>query len=409
MRMKFFAVLMMLTLTLTACGSDDYMTVFNDVNTVDGVTMTLKEETLKNSKATFMITNDSAEDVLFDPVEFHLEKKNRDGVWEENIGTRVSEWKRDKTEIIPAGTAMEKDANLCKGLFRAVIFRISHYIGLKFKEMVQRELDIELECDWKIMYHNFCKEFIETEQEWENTFSEKAFLSVIAKYKDEKVHISKYEEYSIREKRKATPERISNQMRETLISKKKSVTLEAGDSDVWERRIYQFEELENELEGLFIFDSEEERWQMITNVCISNLETNSFSNYLLAKGEEQVLYRGFRYGENSEVFLHESLWFFYIFLYVYYETCPDNELVKGYDNYMRKLRNYLESKGYLNVWISEDGFEFLKKYFGKFKKDDQELITEIRRRRYLLEYDRTVMKNQIGEIFLKEAYSVLDY
>ena len=115
MRMKFFAVLMMLTLTLTACGSDDYMTVFNDVNTVDGVTMTLKEETLKNSKATFMITNDSAEDVLFDPVEFHLEKKNRDGVWEENIGTRVSEWKRDKTEIIPAGTAMEKELD-CKVL-----------------------------------------------------------------------------------------------------------------------------------------------------------------------------------------------------------------------------------------------------------------------------------------------------
>ena len=115
MRMKFFAVLMMLTLTLTACGSDDYMTVFNDVNTVDGVTMTLKEGTLKNSKATFMITNDSAEDVLFDPVEFHLEKKNRDGVWEENIGTRVSEWKRDKTEIIPAGTAMEKEVDW-KGL-----------------------------------------------------------------------------------------------------------------------------------------------------------------------------------------------------------------------------------------------------------------------------------------------------
>ena len=76
MRMKFFAVLMMLTLALTACGGDDYITVYNDVNTVEGVTLTLKEETLKNSKATFLITNDSAEDVLFDPVEFHLEEKN---------------------------------------------------------------------------------------------------------------------------------------------------------------------------------------------------------------------------------------------------------------------------------------------------------------------------------------------
>ena len=115
MRNKFFAVLVMLTLALTACGSDDYITVYDEVNTVDGVTLTLKEETLKSSRATFIITNDSAEDVLFDPVEFHLEKKNRDGVWEENIGTRVSEWKRDKTEIIPAGTAMEKEVDW-KGL-----------------------------------------------------------------------------------------------------------------------------------------------------------------------------------------------------------------------------------------------------------------------------------------------------
>ena len=141
MRMKFFAVLMMLTLTLTACGSDDYMTVFNDVNTVDGVTMTLKEETLKNSKATFMITNDSAEDVLFDPVEFHLEKKNRDGVWEENIGTRVSEWKRDKTEIIPAGTAMEKEVDwkgLCgsigSGEHRVIVIIYDQPIACEFEK-----------------------------------------------------------------------------------------------------------------------------------------------------------------------------------------------------------------------------------------------------------------------------------
>lgn len=115
MRMKFFAVLMMLTLALTACGGDDYITVYNDVNTVESVTLTLKEETLKNSKATFVITNDSAEDVLFDPVEFHLEEKNKEGVWEENIGTRVSEWKRDKTETIPAGTAIEREVDW-KGL-----------------------------------------------------------------------------------------------------------------------------------------------------------------------------------------------------------------------------------------------------------------------------------------------------
>ena len=108
MKKRLFAVLMMLMMMLTACGGDDYTTIYTDVNTLEGVTMSIKQDTLKPSKAVFIITNDSDEDVSLDPVEFHLEKKNRDGIWEENIGTRVSEWKRDTTEIIPAGTSIEK-------------------------------------------------------------------------------------------------------------------------------------------------------------------------------------------------------------------------------------------------------------------------------------------------------------
>ena len=114
MRTKLIALLLMLTFALTACG-EDYTTVYTDVNTVEGVSMTLVEKTLKVSKATFIINNESDEDVLLDPIEFHLEKKNRDGVWEENIGTRVSDWKRETTETIPAGQSIEKEVDW-KGL-----------------------------------------------------------------------------------------------------------------------------------------------------------------------------------------------------------------------------------------------------------------------------------------------------
>ena len=114
MRTKLIALLLMLTFALTACG-EDYTTVYTDVNTVEGVSMTLVENTLKVSRATFIINNESDEDVLLDPIEFHLEKKNRDGVWEENIGTRVSDWKRETTETIPAGQSIEKEVDW-KGL-----------------------------------------------------------------------------------------------------------------------------------------------------------------------------------------------------------------------------------------------------------------------------------------------------
>lgn len=115
MRKRLFAALLALTMILTGCGGDDYTTVFPEVNTVEGVTLTLIEDTLRPSKATFILANNSDEDVLFDPVEFHMEKKNKDGVWEENIGTRVSEWKRDTTEVIPAGSSIEREVDW-KGL-----------------------------------------------------------------------------------------------------------------------------------------------------------------------------------------------------------------------------------------------------------------------------------------------------
>ena len=139
MRKKLFAALLMLTLALTACGGEDYATIYTDVNTVEGVTLTMKQDTLKPSRATFIIANDSDDDVLFDPVEFHLEKKNREGVWEENIGTRVSEWKRDTTETIPAGTAIEREVDwkgLCgtinNGEYRVILIVNGEPIAYEF-------------------------------------------------------------------------------------------------------------------------------------------------------------------------------------------------------------------------------------------------------------------------------------
>ena len=96
MKKRIFALLAILTLLLVGCGNDD-TTVFDKVNTIDGVTLTLKEDTLKASKATFVLKNDSNRAVEFDPAEYHLETKKGD-VWKENIGTRVSQWKRDETE-----------------------------------------------------------------------------------------------------------------------------------------------------------------------------------------------------------------------------------------------------------------------------------------------------------------------
>lgn len=140
MRKKLFALLTILILALTGCGGD-YTTVFDKVNTVEGVTLTLRADTLKGSRATFIIENDSAEDVLFDPVEYHLESQNKEGVWEENIGTRESKWKRDTTETIPAGTSMEREVDwkgLCgsigSGQYRVILIVNDQPVACEFSK-----------------------------------------------------------------------------------------------------------------------------------------------------------------------------------------------------------------------------------------------------------------------------------
>ena len=118
MKKRIFALLAILTLLLAGCGNDD-TTVFDKVNTIDGVTLTLKED---------------------DPTEYHLETKKGD-VWKENIGTRVSQWKRDETETLPAGESLETTVEwkgLCgtigKGEHRIILIVDEQPIACEFEK-----------------------------------------------------------------------------------------------------------------------------------------------------------------------------------------------------------------------------------------------------------------------------------
>ena len=100
----------------------------------------MKEDTLKASKATFVLKNDSNRDVEFDPTEYHLETK-KDDVWKENIGTRVSQWKRDETETLPAGESLETTVEwkgLCgtigKGEHRIILIVDEQPIACEFEK-----------------------------------------------------------------------------------------------------------------------------------------------------------------------------------------------------------------------------------------------------------------------------------
>lgn len=95
-----FAICM---LFLTACGTDS-STIYTEVNTIEGVSLTLDEATQKSAKATFILTNDSTEDVEYTVSEYHMEQW-KDDQWVEFTGTAESAWSSETTTLA-AGEAV---------------------------------------------------------------------------------------------------------------------------------------------------------------------------------------------------------------------------------------------------------------------------------------------------------------
>lgn len=304
-----------------------------------------------------------------------------------------------KEEFI--GKKMEEDDNVCNALFRAVIYRISSYIGMKFQKYVNDVLGMDVEYDWKIMEDNFDSVFIGTHREWCQSFDEDAFETQLLQYCDD-IRIQPIAEERVvnADKVKATQEKVNNHIRMRLIEKKKAINCPL------EERIYTFEAIEYELENRFSFRDDRERKTMITNACLLFLETNSFSNYILVNSKEHILYRGFRYGENSEILLHENFWFFYAYLYAYYDNAM-GKLKDGYQSFTQQLEDFFCKRGYMGNWITEDGFCFLRDYFGKFETEE-ELTEEIARRRYLVENNENGVEDSVQAGFIREAACIVE-
>lgn len=295
---------------------------------------------------------------------------------------------------------IEEDENLGKALYRAVIYRVSDFIGRKFQQYVREVLGLEVEYDWEIMRDNFDESFIKTQKEWYQSFEEKSFVRLLSQIqKVERIRPIAAKKVKIAEKVKPTQERVNWSMRNRVIEKKKDI-----EASLYER-MYSIETMESELEEYFEFEDMEEKREMLTNTCLLFLETNSFGNYILVSNEDHIVFRGFRPGENSEILLHDDLWFFYAYLTAFYNFVSE-EIICKYDSFMQWLEDFLVKRGYMGVWISEDGFRFLRDYFRKFELEGY-LADEIGKRRYLLNCDGYGKENEVRANMIREAAHIV--
>lgn len=111
---------------LTACSSSDNgVTAYTEVNVEEGITFTLKEDALKRSSATFILSNNTEDAVEYSPHEYHLEEM-KEGQWKEFTGTAKSSW-GDDTLVLEAGDVVELSYNwktLCGNTSKGMEYRL---------------------------------------------------------------------------------------------------------------------------------------------------------------------------------------------------------------------------------------------------------------------------------------------
>lgn len=289
---------------------------------------------------------------------------------------------------------LKKNHNLCRNMYRSVIFYVSAYGGSLFREYLYAKAGLETDYDWDFMKESMSDEFIVS---FKNLIHEKK------NYRDCLMNIPTPDQVSPRgeslvknePKKIASKERLEKTVRKRIISKRND------ESENLINRVYIFENIERDMEQEFLFKDAAEKRTLITMVLTDMLENSRIGNEIFIDNQNEIAYRGFKSGENSEVLFYKGLEYFYAYIYAFYYLSGEN-YGKDYSRFSEKLEHYLKNKGYLGHLLSEENMRFYEEYFGSL--DDDRRDEQILNKRYVL--NRYWKENDISGIkqFVDEAW-----
>ena len=149
---------------------------------------------------------------------------------------------------------------------------------------------------------------------------------------------------------------------------------------------------------------EDDREQALaTRLQLEALNKSILSNYLFFDERRRVVYRGYRYGENSELLLPYDARLYYRAVSTYYNIVRQKGYFKAFFFFDINFKEFLERNGWFGYLITERQFEFFSRYFRNLPEKDLEW--QIDNKRYLLEenignqedgFMRSVLE-QVGE------------
>lgn len=279
----------------------------------------------------------------------------------------------------------EKDAYIA--LYRAVVYCFSYYFSIEWKNYL---LKCGIEKD--VVYltqndtYNFEVEFIEsTKQIFEG--SHKSFLHKMIQYPKlslvnvkESESLKKYVNGFINGEKSY---RFSALFVTGVIEEMRNIGTGAILPGIEANQKNKFLTIEEIMEFFYtIYPKEEESEinRMFLKCACGMLGQSKLANEIYYDNDKKIIYRGFKYGENSEALLDLPSKIFYTAVKEYYEVCRDTEEIRCIDNNEESIykKNYQSFISVFKIFLIQNGLyekvisgDMLKLYEEFFRERDR--------------------------------------
>lgn len=277
-------------------------------------------------------------------------------------------------------------------LYRAVVYSLSYYIGKELCKYLSIWYGKNIKVFEGYNKYSFDNVFLESIKEVfdekfyvARTFQEKPFKKIDCLKKTKNL----YANIPIREYSYSNVYNAMLDIRNQHYSAQK-------DKVIKEELFLSIEEIEE----FFISRCMVSDYEQI-DICVSSsisgmLCQGLFVNELRYESEHDIVYRGFLFGENSDVFYSVSAKVFYAGVLTYYRRIGQ-DYNKKYDFFIMNLYHIFKVKNLFGTFISIDEFDFYARYF----KNAGDNVDQIENKEFLLDEHET-------PYYIKEVEEYID-
>ncbi len=300
-------------------------------------------------------------------------------------------------------------------VYRAVVYNLSRYIGILFKEYYEEILE-ERKLQFYEANHkyNFTPEFLDSTKEIFEKRYQNYLFNLMQQSVQEQVNRTEdvFQDVQSYEMLTCSYEAIYlyilaiiNELRNNDVGEERQNSKPNAGRYQWSKFI-TIEEMVDVVYRQYPDENYDTINILMTRCFIALLGQSKLANELYYI--DGNIFRGFKYGENSGTTLSLAEKIFYVAVSMYYHRCTDEEMyVRNYDKFLTYLKMFLMNYRLFETVVSRDEFYIYSKFFAKDSMKDgcgEDLKEFIEERRFLASDEPYYLKNLKEFIDTAEIY-----